>query len=82
MPRKRFSPPEFLVDLLNARSPSGYESEAQAVVDRHVEPVAHRYERDSIGNRIARPHSKSLSSGRFKVLRHGRTSLWLAGFGF
>ncbi len=31
---------------------------------------------------IARPHSKSLSSGRFKVLRHGRTSLWLAGFGF
>ena len=53
MPRKRFSPPEFLVDLLNARSPSGYESEAQAVVDRHVEPVAHRYERDSMGNRIA-----------------------------
>ncbi len=32
--------------------------------------------------RLARPHSKSLSSGRFKVLRHGRTSLWLAGFGF
>ena len=30
----------------------------------------------------ARPHSKSLSNGRFKVLRHGRTSLWLAGFGF
>ena len=29
-----------------------------------------------------RPHSKSLSSVRFKVLRHGRTSLWLAGFGF
>ena len=32
--------------------------------------------------RLARPHSKSLSSVRFKVLRHGRTSLWLAGFGF
>ena len=32
--------------------------------------------------RCARPHSKSLSSVRFKVLRHGRTSLWLAGFGF
>ena len=31
---------------------------------------------------LTRPHSKSLSSGRFKVLRHGRTSLWLAGFGF
>ena len=31
---------------------------------------------------LGRPHSKSLSSVRFKVLRHGRTSLWLAGFGF
>ena len=31
---------------------------------------------------LSRPHSKSLSSVRFKVLRHGRTSLWLAGFGF
>ena len=31
---------------------------------------------------VVRPHSKSLSSVRFKVLRHGRTSLWLAGFGF
>ncbi len=34
------------------------------------------------GPSLDRPHSKSLSSGRFKVLRHGRTSLWLAGFGF
>ena len=34
------------------------------------------------GFALARPHSKSLSSVRFKVLRHGRTSLWLAGFGF
>ena len=31
---------------------------------------------------IARPHSKSLSSGRFQVFRHRRTSLWLAGVGF
>ena len=29
-----------------------------------------------------RPHSKSLSSGRFQVFRHRRTSLWLAGIGF
>lgn len=45
--------PQFLVDLLNARSPSGYEFEAQAVVDRYVEPVADSYRKDSIGNRIA-----------------------------
>ena len=31
---------------------------------------------------IVRPHSKSLSSGRFQVFRHRRTSLWLAGVGF
>jgi endoglucanase len=43
----------FLVDLLNARSPSGYEMEAQAVVDRHVGSVADSYRKDGIGNRIA-----------------------------
>ncbi len=31
---------------------------------------------------LVRPHSKSLSSGRFQVFRHRRTSLWLAGVGF
>ena len=31
---------------------------------------------------LSRPHSKSLSSGRFQVFRHRRTSLWLAGVGF
>ena len=31
---------------------------------------------------LDRPHSKSLSSGRFQVFRHRRTSLWLAGVGF
>ena len=46
--------PQFLVDLLNARSPSGYEAEAQAVVDTHVEPKADAYEKDPLGNRIAR----------------------------
>ena len=50
--------PEFLVDLLNARSPSGYEAEAQAVVDRFVQPKADSYEKDAIGNRIARIDGK------------------------
>jgi putative aminopeptidase FrvX len=45
--------PQFLVDLLNARSPSGYEAEAQAVVDRYVGPDADSYQKDALGNRIA-----------------------------
>jgi endoglucanase len=45
--------PDFLVDLLNARSPSGYEAEAQAVVDKYVQPKADSYRKDALGNRIA-----------------------------
>lgn len=45
--------PEFLSDLLNARSPSGHEHEAQAVVDKHLKSFADTYEKDAIGNRIA-----------------------------
>jgi len=50
--------PEFLVDLLNARSPSGYEGEAQAVVDRYVKPKADSYRKDALGNRIATVNEK------------------------
>lgn len=54
MPKKNTAtPPPFLVDLLSARSPSGYEGEAQAVFDRHVKPSSHAYARDALGNRIA-----------------------------
>jgi endoglucanase len=45
--------PQFLVDLLNARSPSGFEAEAQAVVDQYVAPDADSYRKDALGNRIA-----------------------------
>jgi len=45
--------PAFLAELLHARSPSGYESEAQAVFDRHVKPAADTYTGDALGNRIA-----------------------------
>ena len=45
--------PPFLSELLHARSPSGYESEAQAVFDRHVKPAASTYAMDALGNRIA-----------------------------
>lgn len=45
--------PVFLRELLQARSPSGYEGEAQAVFDRHVKRAADRYASDALGNRIA-----------------------------
>ena len=52
--RKQKNPaPEFLVDLLNSRSPTGHEFEAQAVIDRYLEPVADDYRKDAMGNRIA-----------------------------
>lgn len=45
--------PPFLSELLHARSPSGYESEAQLVYDRHVKPASDEYAHDPLGNRIA-----------------------------
>jgi putative aminopeptidase FrvX len=45
--------PVFLADLLRARSPSGYEAEAQAVFDHHVKPAADDYANDALGNRLA-----------------------------
>jgi endoglucanase len=48
-----YTAPAFLTELLHARSPSGYEGEAQAVFDRHVKPAADAYRGDALGNRIA-----------------------------
>ncbi len=48
-----YQAPVFLTELLHARSPSGYESEAQAVFDHHVKPAADSYAKDALGNRIA-----------------------------
>lgn len=47
------SVPEFLNELLDARSPTGHEYEAQAVVDKWVEPIADSYRKDIMGNRFA-----------------------------
>lgn len=49
----KYSAPVFLTELLHARSPSGYEYEAQEVFDRHVKPAADSYSGDPLGNRIA-----------------------------
>jgi len=45
--------PAFLTELLAARSPSGYETQAQAVFDRHVQISADAYAKDALGNRLA-----------------------------
>lgn len=50
---KPYKAPEFLVDLLEARSPTGHEYEAQAVVDAHIENVVDGYRKDTMGNRFA-----------------------------
>src|SRR6185503_15507685 len=52
-PMSVYKIPPFLAELLHARSPSGYEGEAQAVFDRHVKPAADAYTNDALGNRIA-----------------------------
>jgi endoglucanase len=56
---KPYSVPTFLTELLAARSPSGYEAEAQAVFDRHVKPAADVYAKDAMGNRLATLNPKS-----------------------
>lgn len=45
--------PPFLVDLLDARSPTGHEFEAQVVIDQHVESRVDAYRKDTMGNRYA-----------------------------
>ena len=52
-PMPKYQAPAFLTELLHARSPSGYEFEAQAVFDRHVRPAADEYAKDALGNRLA-----------------------------
>ena len=54
---KPYEAPDFLVDLLNARSPTGHEYEAQKVVDHYVEKNVDTYRRDTMGNRFATVNS-------------------------
>ena len=52
-------PPKFLKDLLEARSPSGYEDEARSVLTKHVRSKADDYCVDSMGNVFATANVKS-----------------------
>ncbi|MDR2812776.1 MAG: M42 family peptidase, partial [Puniceicoccales bacterium] len=45
--------PEFLRELMIARSPSGHEFEAQQVIDRYMANAVDDYRKDTIGNRFA-----------------------------
>ncbi|MDR2372386.1 MAG: M42 family metallopeptidase [Puniceicoccales bacterium] len=45
--------PEFLRELMIARSPSGYEFEAQKIIDRYMVNTVDEYRKDTIGNRFA-----------------------------
>ena len=53
MSKKSPGYPEFLKELLEAKSPTGHEFAAQKVIDDHVEKAADRYSKDALGNRIA-----------------------------
>jgi endoglucanase len=55
---KAYTAPEFLVNLLEARSPTGHEYEAQAVVDAHLEATVDAYRKDTMGNRFATVNPK------------------------
>ncbi len=59
------NPPEFLLELLAAKSPSGCEAQAQAVFDKYVQPRADRYENDTLGNRIATLNPDAATSVMF-----------------
>ena len=48
-----YQAPEFLVELLKAKSPSGAEAQAQAVYDKYVKPHADTYANDALGCRLA-----------------------------
>ncbi|MDR1458027.1 MAG: M20/M25/M40 family metallo-hydrolase [Puniceicoccales bacterium] len=45
--------PKFLTDLMEARSPSGYEFESQKVIDRYMGDKADVYKKDVMGSRHA-----------------------------
>ncbi|PTY04663.1 peptidase M42 [Opitutaceae bacterium EW11] len=49
----KYDVPKFLTELLHARSPSGYEFEAQKVFDEYVKSTADEYAKDAMGNRLA-----------------------------
>ena len=54
----KYQAPEFLTELLKAKSPSGAEAQAQAVYDRFVKPHAETYANDALGCRYATLHAK------------------------
>ena len=58
MAKKQSTVPSFLQALLDARSPTGAENEAQEVLDKYLKPAADKYEKDAMGNRLATLNTK------------------------
>lgn len=58
MPKKTIRVPNFLTNLLDARSPSGFEDEARSVVQTHLEPVVDKFAVDALGNCLATLNNK------------------------
>ncbi|HCJ11803.1 MAG: peptidase M42 [Verrucomicrobia bacterium GWF2_51_19] len=52
------TPSPFLKDLVEARSPSGFESEVHRVLDSYVAPKVDAYEKDTMGNRLSSINEK------------------------
>ena len=50
--------PTFLTNLLDARSPSGFEEEARSVVKAYLKPVADEFSVDALGNCLATLNGK------------------------
>ena len=57
--------PRFLSNLLDARSPTGHEFEAQAVIEKHIRPVADDFAKDTLGNRLATINPKGSTTLMF-----------------
>lgn len=58
MPKAKTNVPAFLKDLIDARSPTGAENEAQIVLDKYLKPSADKYDKDALGNRMATLNTK------------------------
>jgi putative aminopeptidase FrvX len=61
----KIAPPAFLTELLQAKSPSGAEAQAQAVYDKFVKPHTDAYANDALGNRLATLNAKGAPTVMF-----------------
>ncbi|MFI3290251.1 MAG: M42 family metallopeptidase [Opitutales bacterium] len=61
---------EFLLELLNTRSPTGVEGELTSVVEKYVGEIADDFKKDVLGNRIATLKSKCEGAKTLMLAAH------------